>query len=75
MQTVLWDLPSGDPDPEFTAEKIRREILSKARNGSIVVMHMNGNGHHTAEALGPTIEALKAKGFEFVTLAKLLRKR
>lgn len=72
MRTVLWDLPSGDPDPAFTSEKILKEVLSKVRGGSIIVMHMNGNGHHTAEALGPLIDALKKKGFELVTVGQLV---
>jgi peptidoglycan/xylan/chitin deacetylase (PgdA/CDA1 family) len=38
-------------------------VLAKARPGSIVVMHMNRRGWHTAEALPEIIAGLRAKGF------------
>jgi len=38
-------------------------VLANARPGSIVVMHMNRRGWHTAEALPDIISGLHAKGF------------
>jgi len=73
LTTVLYDLPSGDPDTTFTAERLVSWVSRKARNGSIIVMHMNGRGWHTAEALPTIIANLRARGFRFVTVGRLQR--
>lgn len=72
-QPVGWDLSSGDAfqrDPE----RIVRQVLKGAKGGSIVVMHLMGapNAPATARALVKLIPLLKSKGFEFVTLPRLL---
>jgi peptidoglycan/xylan/chitin deacetylase (PgdA/CDA1 family) len=49
----------------------RREILARllaARNGDIVILHMNKPASATAEALRDALPALLARGFGFVTL-------
>lgn len=49
----------------------RREILARllsARNGDIVILHMNKPASDTAEALSDALPALLARGFAFVTL-------
>jgi peptidoglycan/xylan/chitin deacetylase (PgdA/CDA1 family) len=56
LVTVQFDLASGDPDPAITAERLARSVTVGVRAGSIVVMHMNGRGRHTAEDL-PAIVA------------------
>jgi hypothetical protein len=38
-------------------------VLAKAQPGSIVVMHMNRRGWHTAEALPDIIAQLRARRF------------
>jgi peptidoglycan/xylan/chitin deacetylase (PgdA/CDA1 family) len=43
-----------------------------ARNGSIIIMHANGRGWHTAEALPQIIAFLRGRGFELVTVSELL---
>ena len=47
----MYDLASGDPDSQATSDRLIEYVVRKARNGSIVVMHANGRGWHTAEAL------------------------
>jgi hypothetical protein len=47
-------------------------MIRNARPGSIVILHANGRGYHTGEALPVAIPALKAKGFEFVTVSELI---
>jgi peptidoglycan/xylan/chitin deacetylase (PgdA/CDA1 family) len=69
---VEWDVVSGDPDPRQSAAAIRQAVLSQVKPGSIVVMHANGRGHHTAEALPGLIAALKAEGYGFVTVSGML---
>ena len=72
LRAVQYDLASGDPDKSFTKDRLARYVIHAAQNGSIVVMHMNGNGRHTAEALPVIIDVLRARGFSFVTVSKLL---
>ncbi len=75
MTTIQFDLPSGDPDPRATKEKLVEYVTSVAKNGSIVVMHINGNGWHTAHALPRIIKRLRKRGFELVTVSELLRRQ
>lgn len=72
LKTVQFDLASGDPDPSFTKEKLVRYVTSMARNGSIIVMHVNGRGWHTAEALPAIIAGLRERGFIFATVSEML---
>ncbi len=72
MTTIQYDLASGDPDVHVTKDILIRYVVENARPGSIVVMHINRRGWHTAEALPAIIDALRAKGFTFVTVGTLL---
>ncbi|WP_454914715.1 polysaccharide deacetylase family protein [Xanthobacter sediminis] len=68
---IQWDVDSGDPaflGAKLMADDMERQI----RPGSIVLMHANGRGKHTAEALKRLVPALKAKGYRFVTVSQLL---
>jgi peptidoglycan/xylan/chitin deacetylase (PgdA/CDA1 family) len=69
---IQWDVSTGDPSPLQSARAIVESILRNARPGSIILMHANGRGYHTAEALPSAIAGLKAKGFEFVTVSELM---
>jgi peptidoglycan/xylan/chitin deacetylase (PgdA/CDA1 family) len=73
LTTVEYDLPSGDPSPEATKEKLIEYVTTMARSGSIIVMHINGRGWHTAEALPDIIARLRKRGFVFVTVTQLLQ--
>lgn len=73
LTTVEYDLPSGDPDPTFTKERLVRQVLRHVKPGSIVVMHVNHLRFHTAEALPEIIGALRDGGYELVTVGELLR--
>lgn len=68
---IQWDVVSGDPDGT-SAALIERNVLSTIRPGSIVVMHANGRGTHTAEALKTIVPKLRAEGYDFATVADLL---
>jgi peptidoglycan/xylan/chitin deacetylase (PgdA/CDA1 family) len=74
LTTIQYDVASGDPDPKLAPRKIVRGVLRDARNGSIVVFHMNHKGVHTAEVLPEVISGLRKKGFTLVTVGELLRK-
>ncbi|MGB4864394.1 MAG: polysaccharide deacetylase family protein [Hyphomicrobium sp.] len=72
LLAIQWDLSSGDPDPNFSAEVIAKELIRRAKPGSIIVAHGNGRGWNTAAALPLAIPKLKALGYQFVTVSELL---
>jgi peptidoglycan-N-acetylglucosamine deacetylase len=72
MLAIQWDVSTGDPAPNQSAQAIANEMIAHARPGSIIIAHANGRGFHTAAALPLAIPALKAKGFQFVTVSELL---
>jgi len=69
---VMYDLASGDPDSTISRERLIRYVVSHTRKGSIIVMHVNGRGWYTAEALPEIIQSLRRKGFVFVKVSDLL---
>lgn len=72
MLAIQWDVATGDPDPHISTARIVDAMVNQAKPGSIVVMHANGRGWHTAEALPIAIPKLKAKGYKFVTVSELI---
>jgi peptidoglycan/xylan/chitin deacetylase (PgdA/CDA1 family) len=68
---IQWDVVSGDPDGT-PARAIIRNVMAHVRPGSIVVMHANGRGTHTAEALRTLVPQLRAEGYRFATVSALL---
>ena len=70
--SVQYDLASGDPDPRISARRLVEYVSDQSRNGSIVVLHMNGRGWKTAEALPRIIIRLKKKGFKLMTVSDML---
>lgn len=69
---VQYDVASGDPDPGFHPGKLLESVLTQVRAGSIVVLHANGHGVHTPEALPLLIEALRGRGYELTTVSDVL---
>jgi peptidoglycan/xylan/chitin deacetylase (PgdA/CDA1 family) len=72
LYTIQWDVETGDPDPNFDAPTIQRAVREGVQNGSIIIMHANGNGWHTAEALPGVIEYLQQQGYILVTVSQLI---
>lgn len=72
LKTVQWEVVTGDPDPRVSAPHMIKVVLERTRNGSIIIMHMNGRGRHTAAALPAMIRGLRQAGFRLVTLRQLL---
>jgi peptidoglycan/xylan/chitin deacetylase (PgdA/CDA1 family) len=68
---IQWDVVSGDPDGT-SAATIERNVIPRVRPGSIVVMHANGRGTHTAQALAAIVPKLRAEGYTFVRLDELM---
>jgi len=72
LYTIQWDSVTGDPDPSFDAATILAEVQRTVRDGSIVIMHGNGRGWHTAEALPLIIDYLQGMGYTLVTVPQLI---
>ena len=72
LETIEYDLASGDPDKHATKEKLIEYVTWKAKSGSIIVMHINGKGWHTAEALPTIISKLRKEGYTLTTLSDML---
>ena len=70
--TVTWDVVSGDPSARTTTDGMIRNVLGKARPGSIIIFHINGRGWKTAEALPAILSGLRERGFRFVPLSALM---
>jgi len=51
---------------------MNRAVQTRVQNGSIIIMHANGRGWHTAEALPQMIEYLQRNGYTLVTVSQLL---
>ena len=73
LKTIQYDLASGDPDTSISAKKLIEYVSTTAKNGSIIVMHMNKRGWHTAEALPEIIDRLRERGFIFVKVSELVQ--
>ncbi len=69
LYTVQWDVDTLDWKG-LKATEMAQRVLTKAGNGSIVLMH--NDGEHTVEALPLIIEGLKNKGFTFKTIGELI---
>ncbi len=71
MYCVQWDVDSldwKDPSPE----QITKNVVSKIKNGSIILMH-NG-AKNTPQALPMVIEGIKNAGYEIVPISQILLK-
>ena len=75
LLTVCGDLASGDPDQNATKDRLIDQIRRDVHSGSIIIMHINEGGKHTAEALPDIISLLREKGYTLVTVSQLLKDR
>ncbi len=69
LYVIQWDVDSLDWK-DLSAKEIQNRVLSRVKNGSIVLFH--NNGLHTADALPEIISALKGQGYEFVPIGELI---
>ena len=74
--TVLWDLePDSDPEIGRDPTRIVDHVLRNVRPGSIVVLHVEVPSRAPGRAALPSlIGALRAAGYELVTVSELLRR-
>lgn len=73
MTTVQWDTVADDGFNPYS-DAILSSIIRRAKNGSIIVMHMNGfpNEPFNYMVVPKAVSILREKGFEFVKVSKLL---
>jgi polysaccharide deacetylase family sporulation protein PdaB len=70
-KTIQWDTDSLDwMNPG--KDKIIKRVVTKAHAGDIILMHASDSCRQTHEALPKIIDALRAKGYEFVTVSDLI---
>ena len=69
LYTIQWDVDSLDWKG-LSAEEMATRVLSRVNNGSIVLMH--NDGEHTLQALPLIIEGLKNKGYTFSTIGEMI---
>lgn len=73
-KTIMWDVdtidwkPIADGGP--SAEQIATKVVSRAVDGSIVLMHLGG--YETLDALTIMVPALRERGFLLTTVSDLL---
>lgn len=72
LRVIQGDVITGDADPRVSTGDIIDVVTTQAGNGSIIIMHVNGRGWHTAEALPAVIQRLRDQGYTFVTVSQLL---
>lgn len=63
---VMWDVLSGDFDPELSPEQCFSNVINHAKQGSIVVMHDSLKAWDRLEYVLPKmLEHFAAKGYQF----------
>jgi peptidoglycan-N-acetylglucosamine deacetylase len=73
LPAMQWSIVTADSCRTQTADKIARIILRGVKPGAIVIMHANGKGLHTAQALALCVPQLQNQGYQFVTVSELLQ--
>jgi len=63
-----FSIISGDA-AGLTPEKIEKRILSAAKNGAVIIAHMNRPGKNLYPALKKSVLKLKSEGYRFVKLS------
>jgi peptidoglycan/xylan/chitin deacetylase (PgdA/CDA1 family)/peptidoglycan hydrolase-like protein with peptidoglycan-binding domain len=68
---ILANIDTGDIWGYSTAT-ITQKVLNNVSPGSIILMHTNSSAVNTPAALPGIIKSLKAQGYHFVTISKLM---
>jgi peptidoglycan/xylan/chitin deacetylase (PgdA/CDA1 family) len=73
-KSITWDVePDSYPEVAADSDKIAEHVLSRARPGSIIILHvMYGSRGESLKAVKKIVEGLKAQGYSFKTVTELL---
>lgn len=69
LKTIQWDVDSLDWKG-LSASEITNRIMSRVKNGSIILMHNNSD--NILDALRLTLNRLKIAGYEVTSISKLV---
>lgn len=73
--TFICGVGADDWDDNVSAEERFKRITEQAADGTVILLHdMTGNSR-TVEAIGKIIPALKAEGYELVTVSELFARK
>jgi peptidoglycan/xylan/chitin deacetylase (PgdA/CDA1 family) len=73
LRFVLWNVESGDPDPQLTREQILARLKARVKRGSVIVFHANGKGKHTRAVIEDLVQVLlPERGLIPATVSELL---
>jgi peptidoglycan-N-acetylglucosamine deacetylase len=71
--TIAESIDPRDWEPGITADSILNEVLAEKDNGHLILLHdAGGDRSATVEALPRIIDTLRAQGYTFVPLEKLM---
>ena len=67
---VAWEVPADDWGEDISAEYVYDRVVPNVDDGAIVEFHLDGpsSKQATAVALPQIVEALRERGFQFVTI-------
>jgi peptidoglycan/xylan/chitin deacetylase (PgdA/CDA1 family) len=73
-KSITWDVePESFSEIAKSSDEITKFVLEKTNNGSIILLHvMYDPQKKSLTAVKPIIEALRQKGFRFVTVSELI---
>lgn len=71
LQVIQWDVDSLDYK-DYGSDAIVKRVLSKVKNGSIVLFHNNAT--YTEDALPVILENLQKEGYRIVPISELIYK-
>ena len=73
-KSITWDVePESDPEVAANSERIAEHVLSRARPGSIIILHvMYRSRGESLKAVEKIVAGLKARGYSFKTVSELL---
>jgi polysaccharide deacetylase family sporulation protein PdaB len=71
LQVIQWDVDSLDYK-DYGADAIIKRVLSKVKNGSIVLFHNNAT--YTKDALPVILDNLQKEGYKIVPISELIYK-
>lgn len=66
---ILWSIDTIDWKSDSTADKIKKRVVEKPLNGSIVLMHPKSE---TIKALPEIIDFIRSQGVEIVPVGRLI---
>jgi peptidoglycan/xylan/chitin deacetylase (PgdA/CDA1 family) len=68
IQTISFQILSGDAVPYTPAKVIERNVIDHVSPGAIVIMHFNRPAWNTCEAMRLIVPQLRKMGYQFVKL-------